>query len=141
DNLVSALGSYDVDLVLDYLEKYDPSVKNYESFVRDLVSRVINYYKDFVLPNKNYRSPTEQESLILSALRDRVVAYPGNSEQELQSLPFDVAKAFEVPPGQIFQAFYEIILGQERGPRFGTFTNLVGKDKVVQMLTTALEHA
>jgi lysyl-tRNA synthetase, class I len=141
DNLVSALGSDDAELVLDYLEKYDPAVKTHETFIRDLVKRVINYYKDFVLPNKNYRFPTEQESRLLRELRDRVRAYPGNNEQELQSIPFDVAKTFGVPPNMIFQAFYQVLLGQERGPRFGTFASLVGKEKIIQMLDTAVDLA
>ncbi len=126
---------------MDYLEKYDPAVKDYENFIRDLVKRVINYYKDFVLPNKQYRFPTEQESRLLRELRDRVRAYPGSNEQELQSIPFDVAKAFGVQPNVIFQAFYQVLLGQERGPRFGTFASLVGKEKIIQMLDTVVDLA
>lgn len=134
DNLVSALGSYDIDLIVDYLEKYDPTVKAYQPFVRDLVAKVINYYRDFILPDKQYRAPTVQEAQVLQDLRDRVVAYQGEDERELQALPFDVARTFELPPSTVFQTFYEVILGQERGPRFGTFTRLVGKEKVVAML-------
>jgi lysyl-tRNA synthetase class I len=34
----------------------------------------------------------------------------------------------------LFTSFYEVVLGQERGPRFGTFVQLVGKERVLQML-------
>ena len=30
--------------------------------------------------------------------------------------------------------FYEVVLGQERGPRFGSFVKLVGRERVLEML-------
>jgi len=49
-------------------------------------------------------------------------------------MPFSVARRFEVEPKDFFKMFYEVIFGQERGPRFGTFVQLVGKDKALSML-------
>ena len=52
--------------------------------------------------------------------------------------PFDVARAYKVSNGDFFKIFYEVVLGQERGPRVGTFVELVGKEKVVGMIDEAL---
>ena len=46
---------------------------------------------------------------------------------------------FEVQPGDFFKMFYEVIFGQERGPRFGTFVQLVGKDKALSMLDEKMD--
>ena len=48
--------------------------------------------------------------------------------------PFDVARAAGKEPKELFRAFYEVVLGQERGPRFGSFVSLVGKERVLEML-------
>ncbi len=138
DNLVSALGTDQPDLTLEYLERYDPAAKNYEEIIRDLVQKSINYYRDFILPRKHYRPPTQAEHKMLAELRQRVAAYEGDDEKELQSIPFDVARAFETPPGDMFRAFYQVLLGQERGPRFGTFARLVGREKLLSLLDEAL---
>ena len=55
-------------------------------------------------------------------------------ENELQSLPFEVARTSGMAPKDFFQLFYETVFGQARGPRFGTFVLLVGKEKAVSML-------
>jgi lysyl-tRNA synthetase class I len=60
-------------------------------------------------------------------------------EEGLQALPFETARAFGVQPRTVFQAFYEVILGQGRGPRFGSFAHILGKDKVVALLDSALD--
>ena len=139
NNLISALGSDQLDLTLEYLERYDPAAKNYEAIVRDLAQKSLTYYRDFILPQKHYRPPTDQESQMLLALRQRVAAYEGESEQELQAIPFAIARVFEALPETMFQAFYQVVLGQERGPRFGAFARLVGKEKLLALLDEALE--
>ncbi|MFQ5612275.1 MAG: lysine--tRNA ligase [Anaerolineae bacterium] len=140
NNLVSALGADDTDLILEYLLRYDPGAKDHRETVRDLVQKSVNYYRDFILPGKHYRPPTGQERQWLQNLRQELAAYEGDDEKELQSLPFDVARAFEVAPGDFFKSFYEVLLGQERGPRFGTFARLLGKDRMLDMLDAALEQ-
>jgi lysyl-tRNA synthetase class 1 len=139
-NLIAGLGTDDANLTLEYLARYDPSTAQYANILSDLVQRTLTYYRDFVLPYKQYRPLTPAERPLLQALRDKVAAYGHEppDEKELQALPFDVARDFGVSPKDIFQAFYEALLGQERGPRFGTFTCLVGKARVLMLLDRAL---
>jgi len=37
-----------------------------------------------------------------------------------------------------FQALYQILLGQDQGPRFGSFVALYGLDKTIAMIDAAL---
>jgi len=134
DNLLSALASDSADLVMEYLEQYDPKVREYSAVVRDIVEKVLNYYRDFVLPTKVYKKPDERERAMLLALRDRLVEFPAKSEEELQAMPFAVAKEFGVPAADFFRLFYEVLFGQDRGPRFGAFTSLVGQGKLASLL-------
>ncbi len=134
NNLISAVGAEDMDLILEYLKRYDSAAESYMDVLVDLVRKGMNYYRDFVKPNKKYSTPTKDERILLQNIHKKLEAYEGDNEDELQSIPFDVAREFGISIKELFKMFYEVILGQERGPRFGTFTCLVGKDKVLSLL-------
>ena len=134
NNLISAVGTDDTSLIVEYLKRYDSSAERFADIIEDLVKKGMNYYRDFILPNKQFRAPTREERKMLQRLRDQLAEYAGDDETEFQTIPFDVARAFDVSPKHFFKTFYEVLLGQERGPRFGTFIQLVGKDKVLSLL-------
>ncbi len=137
NNLISAVGTDDIDLIMEYLKRYDASIDKFAAIIEDLVKRAMSYYRGIILPNKEYRTPTEEEREILKSLYDTLVAYDGDDENGLQTIPFNVARKFEVSPKNLFKTFYEVVLGQDRGPRFGTFIRLVGKEKMLDLLETA----
>ena len=128
NNLISALGTVDSDFIMEYLKRYDSTLEEVVAIVEDLVKKSMNYYQDFILPKKRYHHPTEKEREMLRSLRDQLARHTGDDENELQSIPFDVSRMFEVSPKDFFKMFYEALLGQERGPRFATFVRLVGKE-------------
>lgn len=140
NNLISAVGADDIDLILEYLKRYDSSTEKFAPIIEDLVHKAMNYYRDFILPNKNYRRPDKEEIKMLKTLRDELANYEGDDENELQSMPFNVARMFNESPGNFFKMFYEVVFGQERGPRFGTFVQLVGKDKALNLLDTLVNR-
>lgn len=134
NNLISALGTDDAALLMDYLERYDPDAGNYGELVEDLVEKGLNYYRDFVLPSKKFRPATPAELELLGRIKELLEASIGEDEAELQAIPFDVARAAGIQPKELFRTIYEVLLGQERGPRFGSFVRLVGKERVLEML-------
>lgn len=140
NNLISAVGTGDAGLILEYLKRYDPSAEKYTGILTDLVRRGMNYYQDHVLPNKRYRTPTADERKILQRIHDHLSQSAGSDEDELQAVPFEVAREMGIPPQELFKLFYEVLLGQERGPRFGTFTRLVGKNRVMALITAAIRE-
>ena len=140
NNLISAVGADDIHLILEYLKRYDPAVEKYADIVEDLVRKAMNYYRDFILPHKKYRTPDEGELNALKMLRDELFVYEGGDESELQSIPFQVARSLDMAPNEFFKLFYEVVFGQERGPRLGTFVLLVGKEKALSMLDEAVSN-
>jgi lysyl-tRNA synthetase class 1 len=112
-------------------------MEDFIDIIEDLVKKAMSYYRDFILPNKKYRTADTAEKRILKQLRNELAGYEGNDENELQSIPFNVARMFNETPKNLFKMFYEVVFGQERGPRFGTFVQLVGKEKALNLLDTA----
>ena len=133
-NLISALGSDSTELLVDYLERYDPGAPEFHEVAQSLVEKGMNYYRDFVLPGKKFRQPTAEERALLERMREMLAAAEQKNEDELQGIPFDLARETGVEPKDLFCTFYEVLLGQERGPRFGSFVKLVGRERVLEML-------
>ena len=102
----------------------------------------VRYYEDFVKPQKKFRPPDEVEAGALRALSDALgKARPDATAEELQGILYDVGRAIPryqdltakgaTPdkPGVSnawFGAIYPVLLGEERGPRFGSFIELYG---------------
>jgi lysyl-tRNA synthetase class 1 len=57
----------------------------------------------------------------------------------LQNLTYEVGKAHHFEPlKDWFQALYQVLLGAEQGPRFGSFVALYGVNETRQLIADAL---
>ena len=140
NNLVSALGTDDAKLLYSYLARYDEMTLQYRKTVEDLVQKSLAYYRDFILPSKVYVQPDETTRPLFEELLRRLRAANGMEIEKLQAIPFDIAKENGMDPPAFFTAFYKTVLGQERGPRFGSFVQLVGLATMMSMLEKALQQ-
>ena len=100
----------------------------------------INYYEDFVKPNKAFRPPTDQERGAILDLRARLSALPKDADAEaIQNEVFEAGKAGEFDPLRAwFGALYEVLLGQSTGPRFGSFVAIFGIDRTIALIDEKL---
>ena len=137
-NLISAIGAGDRELLKDYIRRYDPQAEGNPRVTDKLVDRAIRYYQDFVEPYKKYRRPEEYEKLWFKKLLNKLEDYEGDEEDDLQAMVFDTAREEDADAKEIFKAVYQVLLGQDRGPRFGTFVKLVGKERAMKMIEQAI---
>jgi len=105
-----------------------------------LVGYAMTYYQDFVKPKKSYRAPTEGEQKALQQLHGALDEFKGsNDAQAIQSAVFAVGKAAEYENlREWFQALYQVLLGQDQGPRFGSFVALYGVEETQSLITKVL---
>jgi lysyl-tRNA synthetase, class I len=140
NNLVSAIGADDSSLLLKYLDKYDEKAKDHMDTITPLVEKALVFYRDFILPGKTFDPPDAQMRPLFEELFAALTkAGPHSDISNLQSIPFDIANNHEVKPAEFFKAIYRSLLGQDRGPRFGSFVKLVGAGKLTEMVGKALE--
>ncbi|MBW8270016.1 lysine--tRNA ligase [Caldovatus aquaticus] len=160
-NLVSALGSDEPEHLLRYVERYRGRPLTQDepaegALLRRLCEHAINYYKDFVEPNKRHRAPTAAEraalEALLHALRERVgdlEALPFEERaRAIQDLVYDAGRREpfleRTKDGRIgvsrawFDALYQVLLGQPEGPRFGAFVALYGIPGTIGLIEAAL---
>jgi lysyl-tRNA synthetase class 1 len=117
--------------------------------MRSIISR------DFVLPAKKFREPTDQERAALNDLRDALSQLPvGASAEQIQDVIYEIGRrepfldhkkaAKDGKPGVTldwFNMLYQVLLGQEKGPRFGSFVAVYGVDNTIAMIDGALARS
>lgn len=142
-NLVSASNASSTEILWGFLSRYAPGVSPAtEPLLDRLTVFALNYYEDFVRPNKTFRAPDERERAALEDLLARFKALPADCKdgETIQNEVYAVGKAFEFEPLRgWFQALYEVLLGQTQGPRFGSFAAIFGLDRTIALIEGALK--
>ncbi|HSM39892.1 MAG TPA: lysine--tRNA ligase [Afifellaceae bacterium] len=140
-NLVSASNSEDKTVLWGFISRYAPGAdaENHPK-LDELVGYAIRYYEDFVRPNKTFRLPTDLERQALADLDRRLAALPPDADgTTIQDEVYAVGK--EHPFENLrdwFQALYQVLLGQDQGPRFGNFVALYGIAETRDLIAKAL---
>lgn len=131
-NLVSVLNTEDKSVIWEFIKTYNPDATAENSPMLDkLVGHSINYYQDFVKPSKKYRSPSQKERAALCDLKAKLETLPNEtSGEDVQTEVYTIGKEHNYENlREWFAALYETLLGQETGPRMGSFFALYGLDK------------
>src|SRR3546814_16365232 len=107
----------------------------------DLVGFALRYYQDFVKPAKRYRAPGETERKALAGLAARLRQLPPDADGEaIQNEVYAVGKEHGYENlRDWFKALYEILLGQEEGPRMGSFMALYGLEESLALIDSVLQ--
>ncbi|RLP28350.1 lysine--tRNA ligase [Mesorhizobium sp. YM1C-6-2] len=153
-NLVSASNAHDRGVLWGFISRHAPGVtpETHPELDR-LTGYAIRYFDDFVKPTKVYRAPDEVEQQALAALEKALGDLPGDADGEaIQNAALNVARKIEryqdhskqSPEGgpgvsvAFFQMIYQVLIGQERGPRFGSFAALYGVSETRALIDKAL---
>ena len=153
-NLVAVANSEEPGVLWGFIRRYAPGASPATHPRLDrLVRRAVRYFHDFVRPAKVYRLPNEAERAALTELSDALAPLNGSTDAEaLQAVVYEVgrkhfpdvsgkSKSPDGRPGVSqawFATLYQILLGQERGPRFGSFVALYGVAETRALIAQAL---
>jgi lysyl-tRNA synthetase class 1 len=127
-NLVVCMGKDEPDAVLDYLRRYDAQVAapDHEGLSRALIRGAIAYDRDWEAGKRVRQAPPAALRPALLAIADGLEAHPGDDPKPVQDLVFALARAHGSDPKDVFVALYRGLIGQDRGPRFGSFALALG---------------
>ncbi len=151
-NLATASNPETPEVMWGYISAYAPGVSaKTHPHLDALVGYAMRYFRDFV--KKTYRAPDEVERAALEALSAAFATLPADADNEtIQNAALDVARTFERyqdhtkksptggpgVSGDFFQMIYQVLIGQERGPRFGSFVALYGIENTRKLIADAL---
>jgi lysyl-tRNA synthetase class 1 len=154
--LVSSSNAENAATLWGFIGRYRPGVTPQTHPKLDaMVGYAINYYRDFVAPTKKFREPTDSERAALQDLRDALSQLPATSSAEdIQNVVYEIGrrepfldaikKGKDGRPGvslDWFNMLYQVLLGQEKGPRFGSFVAVYGLQNAVIMIDGALARS
>jgi lysyl-tRNA synthetase class 1 len=154
--LVSSSNAENAETLWGFIGRYRPGVtKQTHPNLGKLVEFAIQYFRDFVLPEKKFREPTAEERKALLDLRDALANLPPHADASaIQDVVYEIGrrepfldhnkKAKDGKPGvslDWFNMLYQVLLGQEKGPRFGSFAAVYGVDNTVAMIDGALARS
>jgi lysyl-tRNA synthetase class 1 len=155
-SLVTASNAENAETLWGFIGRYRPGVTpQTHPGLAALVDYAIHYFRDFVLPAKKFRQPGAAERTALIDLRDALSQLPADaSAQAIQDVVYEVGrrepfldhkkKAKDGKPGvslDWFNMLYQVLLGQEKGPRFGSFVAAYGLANTVDMIDGALARS
>jgi lysyl-tRNA synthetase, class I len=156
--LVSSSNAENAETLWGFIGRYRPGVTPRTHPKLDaLVGYAIHYFHDFVLPEKKFREPSEVERAALQDLRDALSQLPADATAEqIQDVVYEIGrrepfldksgkgKTKDGKPGVAldwFNMLYQVLLGQEKGPRFGSFVAVYGLKNTADMIDGALARS
>ena len=140
-NLASVVNAETPDMLWGFIRRYLPEASPEATpFLGRLVGYAIAYYRDFVRPAKRFRVPGAVERAALADLAAALGALPpGASAEAIQDEVYAVGKRHPFPAlKDWFACLYQVLLGQQEGPRFGGFVALYGIAETVSLIEGAL---
>jgi lysyl-tRNA synthetase class 1 len=155
-NLAAASNAHDKSVLWGFILRHVPGVTP-ESHPKldELVGYTVRYYDDFVAPKKVFRAPDAVERDALAALDAALAGLEAAGESDggaIQNAVYEVGRGFERfqdkaktgPDGRPgvaltwFETLYQVLLGMERGPRFGSFVAIYGIPETRALIGKAL---
>jgi lysyl-tRNA synthetase class 1 len=142
-NLASVVNAETPAILWGFIRRYSPDASpETMPFLDKMVEHAIAYYRDFVRPHKSYRQPSDVERTALADLAETLKGLdPGADAEAIQTIVYEVGKRHPFSELRAwFGCLYQVLLGQQEGPRFGGFVALYGIDETVALIEVALSR-
>ncbi len=154
-NLVAVANAESKDVLWGFLQRYAPgATPQTHPRLDGLVGYALAYFRDFVKPEKHYRLATAEEAVALADLARRLgeLAAEGTTDPgQIQDAVYDIGRRDPYRTVQKdgsygvaltwFNTLYEILLGEPKGPRFGSFAAIYGLANTQALIEKALSGA
>ena len=140
-NLAGVCNTEDKSVLWGFITRYAPEAKPENDHLLDeMVGRAINYYRDFVKPQKKYRTPTSEEIKALGDLLTAFESLPADAPAEdIQNEVYAVSKSTLTRTCESglkrSTKFYWV---RNKAPGWDRFVALYGLDETNELLRRAI---
>ena len=137
-NLVEASNANSKELLWKFVKKYKPNIleKDHPIFSM-LIEYAIKYFNDVIKKNKKYKKPNLDEKKALEALVSALEKCTDEMQpEEIQTKIYSVGKenGYKENLRDWFKLIYEVVFGDENGPRMGNFISFFGVNETKQLI-------
>ena len=143
-NLVETSNADTKELLWKFVKKYKTNIeeKNHPIF-DNLINYAIKYFNDVIKINKKYKKPNETEKKALEALIQILDNCNDDMKPEdIQTQIYTAGKenGYKENLRDWFKLIYEVVFGDENGPRMGFFISFFGVQETKQLVKSKLDN-
>ena len=142
-NLVEASNADTKDLLWKFVNKYKKDISETEHPIFDnLISYAIKYFKDVIEQNKKYKKPNNSEKNALRALMNALETCNDKmTPEDIQTKIYSVGKenGYKENLRDWFKLIYEVVFGDENGPRMGFFISFFGTSETKELIKNKIK--
>ena len=142
-NLVGTSNASSKELLWKFVKKYKKNIKEQENPIFDqLINYAIKYFNDVVKQNKKFRNPNKKERLALNNLAEKLKKCNESMDPEaIQTMVYSVGKenGYKENLRDWFKMIYEVIFGDENGPRLGFFISFFGVKETIDLIKNKIK--
>ena len=142
-NLVGSSNADNKTILWKFINRFHKEIKPDDYPILDsLTEYAINYFKDKVEPNKKYKIPNEKEK---KALKNLVLSLEKIDQslqpEDIQTAVYSVGKenGYEKNLRDWFKLIYQVVFGEENGPRMGFFISFFGINDTVKLINEKIK--
>ena len=142
-NLVETSNADSKELLWKFVKKYKKNIseKDYPIF-DNLVGYAIKYFNDVIKSQKKYKKPNSKEKLALEALVKILGKCNDDMKPEdIQTLIYSTGKenGYSENLRDWFKLIYEVVFGDENGPRIGFFISFFGVKETKDLIMNKIK--
>ena len=142
-NLVETSNADTKELLWKFVKKYKKNLseKDYPIF-DNLIGYAIRYFNDVIRLKKKYKKPDDDEKNALKALIKTLKNCNDEmTPEDIQTLIYSTGKenGYSENLRDWFKLIYEVIFGDENGPRMGFFISFFGVNETIRLIENKIK--
>ncbi len=142
-NLVETSNASDKNLLWKFVKKYKTNISEKDHPIFDkLVGYAIKYFNDVIKLQKKYKKPNSSEKLALVALVKTLDECNDQmTPEDIQTLIYSTGKenGYSENLRDWFKLIYEVVFGDENGPRMGFFISFFGVKETKDLILNKIK--
>ena len=142
-NLVGSSNADNKEILWKFINRFHKEIRPQDHKILDgLTEFAINYFKDKVEPNKKFKNPDEKEKQALKSLAVKLEKLDENlTPEDIQTIVYSTGKenGYEKNLRDWFKLIYQVLFGEEDGPRMGFFVSFFGLQETVKLINDKIK--
>ena len=137
-NLVGTSNAESKEILWKFINRFHKDINPEKNpILDDLTNYALQYFKDKVEPNKKFKFPNSNEKKALNNLKENLKKVPQETKPEdIQTIVYSTGKenGYESNLREWFILIYEVLFGEQNGPRMGFFISFFGVKETVRLM-------
>ena len=142
-NLVGSSNADNKEVLWKFINRFHKEINPRDYKILDgLTEYAINYFKDNVEPFKKFKKPNSNEKKSFGKLNSKIKKIDQSlSPEEIQTHVYTAGKenGYEKNLRDWFKLIYEVVFGNENGPRMGFFISFFGLKETIELINDKIK--